>query len=99
MTEYKIYVGVPHGVTTDDAQEFIGSQLETGMTIPEASGVWDVPEALEAEQSLVITILSPDPAMPDLIDSFADAYAEEYDQMQVIWTTQSLLYTDREYSR
>jgi hypothetical protein len=32
-----------------------------------------------------------------MIEALADAYAEKYDQAQIIWTTQALLYTDREY--
>jgi hypothetical protein len=96
MTEFRIYVGVPHS-DYEEAKEFIYNNLYTPMTITEATGVWNGPEGHEQEDSLVITVLTKNTAMPDMIEAFADAYAEKYDQAQIIWTTQALLYTDREY--
>lgn len=96
-TEYQIYVGVPRQLTADHAMEFAGHYFECGMTMVEAKGVWPGPDGLEEETSLVITILGDGPDMSEKVGAFADAYAQEFDQAQVIWTTTTRLLHSKEY--
>ncbi len=98
--EYKIYVGVGRLTDTDEVRQFIvDTQFTDGLTITEADGVWLGPDGMEEEDSLVITILSDDITMTSQIRNFADAYAAEYYQMQVIWSETPVTFTSREYER
>tara|TARA_R110002012_G_C11652857_1_gene611539 strand:- start:1475 stop:1801 length:327 start_codon:yes stop_codon:yes gene_type:complete len=98
--EYKIYVGVGRLTDTDEVRQFIvDTQFTDGLTITEADGVWLGPDDMEEEDSLVITILSDDITMTSQIRNFADAYAAEYYQMQVIWSETPVTFTSREYER
>lgn len=98
--EYKIYVGVGRLTDTDEVRQFIvDTQFTDGLTITEADGVWLGPDGMEEEGSLVITILSDDITMTSQIRNFADAYAAEYYQMQVIWSETPVTFTSREYER
>jgi len=97
-TEYKIYVGVPHQVDLEDVRQFIiEAQFTDSLTITDATGLWLGPDGAEEERSLVITIMSDDITTLSQIRRFADDYAQQYYQMQVVWSETPITFGSREY--
>ncbi len=94
MTEYRIFVE-----EFKDSFCFIEESFECSLTVQHGKGQWVYEDEAEVEDSLVITIVSDDITMKHQIQTFADAYAEKYNQECIAWTERQVQFFTREYRK
>lgn len=94
MTEYRIFVEEKPG-----SFDFIEESFECSLTVQHGKGQWVYEDEAEIEDSLVITIISDDITMKHQIQTFADAYAEEYNQECIAWSERQVQFFTREYRK
>ena len=94
MTEYRIFVE-----ECKDSFCFIEESFECSLTVQHGRGQWVYEDEAEVEDSLVITIISDDITMKHQIQTFADAYAEKYNQECIAWTERQVQFFTREYRK
>jgi len=94
MTEYRIFVEECAGSFC-----FIEESFECSLTVQHGRGQWVYEDEAEIEDSLVITIISDDITMKHQIQTFADAYAEKYNQECIAWTERQVQFFTREYRK
>lgn len=94
MSEYRIFVA-----EFKDSFDFIEESFECSLTVQHGRGQWVYEGEADIEDSLIITIVSDDISMKHQIQTFADAYAEKYNQLCVAWTERQVQFFTREYHK
>jgi hypothetical protein len=95
MTEYRIFVEEKPG-----SFNFIEESFECSLTVNHGRGQYlDMDHEMFIEDSLVITIISDDITMKHQIQTFADTYAEEFNQKCIAWTERQVQFFTREYRK
>lgn len=94
MTEYRIFVEELPG-----SFDFIEESFECSLTVNHGRGQWVYDDEAFIEDNLTITIVSDDITMKHQIQTFADAYAEKFNQDCIAWSEQQVQFFTREYHK
>lgn len=94
MTEYRIFVEELPG-----SFDFIEEAFECSLSVNHGRGQWVYDDEAFIEDNLTITIVSDDITMKHQIQTFADAYAEKFNQECIAWSERQVQFFTREYRK
>ena len=94
MTEYRIFIEERKG-----SFDFIEESFECSITVNHGRGLWEYDGEIEVEDNCTITIISDDITMKHQIQTFCDAYAEQFNQECIVWTQREVQFYSREYRK